>query len=58
MISEITKRILISQVINARYAIDEVKVQVGINEKVLEDAYHCLEAAEAFLNNIYTGETT
>ena len=58
MISEITKTSLIRQVTNARDSIDAVKVQVGINEKVLEDAYHCLEAAEAFLNKIYTGETT
>ena len=54
MISEITKTSLIRQVTNARDSIDAVKVQVGINEKVLEDAYHCLEAAEAFLKKIHT----
>ena len=58
MISEITKTSLIRQVTNARDSIDAVKVQVGMDETALEDAYHCLEAAEAFLNKIYTGENT
>ena len=56
MISETTKKVLILQVTNARDSIDAVKVQVGLNEQALEDAYHCLEAAEEFLNKIYTGE--
>ena len=54
MISEITKTSLIRQVTNARASIDAVKVQVGMNEQALEDAYHCLEAAEEFLKKIHT----
>ena len=54
MISEETKGLLITDVAHARKSIDLVQVQVGINEKILEDAYHCLEAAEAFLKKIHT----
>ena len=58
MISETTKKSLIRQVTNARDSIDAVEMQVGLNESALEDAYHCLEAAEVFLNKIHTtGET-